>query len=173
MTAKTVLVLALMIVAGTIGDVLISKGMKEVGEITSPHPVEWLRIATRAARNPSFAAGVVAQVVYFSCFSAVLSWTDVSVVVPIGAVSFLFTAFLAQHALGEHVTPQRWAGTSLIVIGIMLVARSHPPPTQSLDTTSRTAPAMQVDYRESVQPFAAAERRTLAPEENIQEPIAP
>jgi drug/metabolite transporter (DMT)-like permease len=56
-----------------------------------------------------------------------LGWTDVSVVVPVGALSFLFTAFLAQHALGEHVTPQRWAGTILIVLGISLVARTQSP----------------------------------------------
>jgi len=139
MSVKTVLVLALMIVAGTIGDTLISKGMKEVGEISLSHPSELLRAAARAGRNPSFVVGMIAQAVYFFCFSAVLSWTDVSVVVPIGALSFLFTAFIAQHALGEHVTPQRWTGTILIVIGITLVARSHLPPLQTAGTQGQTA----------------------------------
>jgi drug/metabolite transporter (DMT)-like permease len=117
-----------MVVAGTIGDVLISKGMKQVGEITSAHPTEVARAGARALRNPFFVAGLMVQALYFLTFSTALSWTDVSVVVPIGALSFLFTAFLAQHALGEHVTPQRWAGTILIVMGITLVARTQAHP---------------------------------------------
>jgi uncharacterized membrane protein len=134
MSTKTVLALVCMILVGTLGDVLISKGMKQVGEITSAHPAALLRAGTRAVQNPIFVAGVVAQALYFWTFSAVLSWTDVSVVVPIGALSHVLTAFIAQHALGEHVTLQRWAGTILIVIGITLVARSQVPPAEMLCT---------------------------------------
>jgi multidrug transporter EmrE-like cation transporter len=126
MSTKTILIFATMVVAGTIGDCLVSKGMKEVGEITFGHPADLARGGARALRNPFFVLGVAVQALYFATFSAALSWTDVSVVVPIGAVSFLLTAFVAQHALGEQVTPQRWVGTLLIVAGIVLVARSHP-----------------------------------------------
>ena len=139
MSTKTVLALIFMILIGSLGDVLISKGMRQVGEITSAHPAALLRAGTRALQNPIFVMGVVAQALYFWTFSAVLSWTDVSVVVPIGALSHVLTAFMARHALGEHVTPQRWAGTILIVIGIALVARSHVPPAQGLDTRGREA----------------------------------
>jgi drug/metabolite transporter (DMT)-like permease len=124
MTWKTVLVLALMIVAGAAGDTLMSKGMKQVGEITSAQPLDLLRAGVRAARNPYVVSGVLGLAIYFFCFSAVLSWADVSLVVPISALSFLLTAFVAQRALGEHVTPQRWLGTVLIVLGVVLVARS-------------------------------------------------
>jgi drug/metabolite transporter (DMT)-like permease len=124
MQMKTALVLALMVVTGPIGDILISKGMKQVGEIRSARPAELLRAVARAVRSPYVVTGVLCLAVYFLSFTAVLTWADVSQVVPISALGFLLTTFLAQRTLGEHVTPQRWLGTLLIVAGVILVARS-------------------------------------------------
>ena len=125
MSLKTALVLTLMILAGAAGDILVSKGMKQVGEIATINPAELLRTGIRAAHNPFVVAGVLGLAVYFFSFSTVLSWAEVSLVVPISALSFLLTTFVAQRSLGEHVTPQRWCGTLLIVIGVVLVARSQ------------------------------------------------
>jgi drug/metabolite transporter (DMT)-like permease len=127
MQLKTVLVLALMVFTGPIGDILISKGMKQVGEIRSGQPAELLGAVGRAVRNPYVVGGVLCLAVYFLSFTAVLTWADVSQVVPISALGFLLTTFLAQRTLGEHVTPQRWFGTLLIVAGVVLVARSSGP----------------------------------------------
>jgi len=125
MSLKTALVLTVMVLAGAFGDVMVSKGMKQVGEISSAQPAELLRAFVRAVRNPYVISGVIGLAVYFFSFCVVLSWADVSLVVPISALSFLLTTFAAQRALGEHVTPQRWCGTILIVIGVVLVARSQ------------------------------------------------
>ena len=125
MSLKTAIVLTIMVLAGAFGDVLVSKGMKQVGEIDSAQPAVLLRAGIRAAHNPYVVSGVVSLAVYFFSFSTVLSWADVSLVVPISALSFLLTTFVAQRALGEHVTLQRWCGTILIVIGVVLVARSQ------------------------------------------------
>ena len=137
MPLKTVIVLTLMVLAGACGDVLVSKGMKQVGEITSAQPAELLRAGLRAARNPYVVTGVLSLAVYFFSFSAVLSWADVSLVVPISALSFLLTTYVAQRSLGEHVTPQRWCGTLLIVIGVVLVARSQAPAARSATPGTR------------------------------------
>src|SRR4051794_26738300 len=131
MSLKLALILTLMIFAGAVGDVLLSKGMKQVGEVNSARPDDLIRFAVRAARTPSVVAGVLGLAVYFFSFSVALSWADVSLVVPISALSFLLTTLVAQRTLGEHVTPQRWCGTLLIVIGVVLVARSHPAPTRA------------------------------------------
>ncbi len=147
MALKTILVLTLMILAGAAGDVLVSKGMKQVGEIASAHPLELLRTGARAARNPFVVAGVLGLAVYFFSFSAVLSWADVSQVVPISALSFLLTTFVAERALGEHVSPQRWFGTMLIVVGVVLVART---------TGSGSTRAVAPTERENSRPAAVA-----------------
>jgi drug/metabolite transporter (DMT)-like permease len=152
MPLKTVIILTIMVLAGACGDVLVSKGMKQVGEITSAQPAELLRAGIRAARNPYVVTGVVSLAVYFFSFSAALSWADVSLVVPISALSFLLTTYVAQRSLGEHVTLQRWCGTSLIVIGVVLVARSQaaskmPDPPASRVPGRQTPAATMFDAR--------------------------
>ncbi len=62
------------------------------------------------------------QAVYF--WLAVLSWEDLSVALPLQALSYVIVAFLAQWYLGENVTPMRWAGIALVCAGVMLITRS-------------------------------------------------
>jgi len=64
------------------------------------------------------------QAVYFGLWLAVLSWEDLSVALPLHALSYIVVAFLAQWYLGEHVTPMRWAGICLICAEVALVTRS-------------------------------------------------
>jgi drug/metabolite transporter (DMT)-like permease len=124
MPLKTIVMLAVVIVSGALGDTLVSKGMKQVGEIHSADPASLARAGARALRQPYVVLGVLCLATYFFSFLIVLSWEDVSLVVPISSLSFLLTTFLAQWALHERVTPLRWAGTLLIVAGVALVARS-------------------------------------------------
>ena len=53
-----------------------------------------------------------------------LSRTDVSLAYPMLALGYLFNAFAAHYFLGETVSPQRWMAIGLIVIGVVLLARS-------------------------------------------------
>ena len=64
------------------------------------------------------------QAVYFGLWLAVLSWEDLSVALPLQALSYLVVAFLAQWFLGEQVSGIRWAGICLICAGVALVTRS-------------------------------------------------
>ena len=40
------------------------------------------------------------------------------------ALSYVVVAFLAQWYLGENVTPMRWAGISLVCVGVMMITKS-------------------------------------------------
>ncbi|HXY61769.1 MAG TPA: DMT family transporter, partial [Nitrospirota bacterium] len=66
--------------------------------------------------------GVVFLGIFFFLYLAALSWADLSFVLPLTAVSYLFAALLARFFLKEDVSWYRWAGTFVIVIGIALVA---------------------------------------------------
>jgi drug/metabolite transporter (DMT)-like permease len=159
MSLKTAIVLTLMVLAGAFGDILVSKGMKQVGEITFTQPAALLRAGIRAAHNPYVVTGVLGLAVYFFSFSTVLSWEDVSLVVPISALSFLITTFVAQRSLGEHVTPQRWCGTILIVLGVILVARSQAVgslPRRHGDTESRGGGGSGTAVRQTETDYAEA-----------------
>jgi uncharacterized membrane protein len=52
---------------------------------------------------------------------ALLSWADLSYVLPVTALGYVLTALAGKLFLGEQVSPQRWMGTLLIVAGTILV----------------------------------------------------
>ena len=68
--------------------------------------------------------GTMMQAVYFGLWLAVLSWEDLSVALPLQALSYIVVAFLAQWFLGENVSTMRWAGICLICVGVAMITRS-------------------------------------------------
>ena len=57
---------------------------------------------------------------------ALLSWADLSYVVPVTSFSYVLSALVAEVWLGEHVLPLRWAGIAVITLGVALVALTYP-----------------------------------------------
>ena len=117
----TALMIALVVLGGSIGDVLITKGMKEIGEISTLRARELLRIAGQALTNKWFLIGLFFMAVSFFSFLAALSMADLSKVLPATSVSFVITTIGAKFYLQEHINLARWAGILLICIGVTLV----------------------------------------------------
>jgi drug/metabolite transporter (DMT)-like permease len=57
---------------------------------------------------------------------ALLSWADLSFVVPVTCVGYVLTAAFGVWFLAEIVTPVHWAGTIFIFAGTMLVGSTRP-----------------------------------------------
>jgi drug/metabolite transporter (DMT)-like permease len=57
---------------------------------------------------------------------ALLSWADLSYVLPVTALGYVANALLGRYFLSEQISPQRWAGTLLIVAGTTLVGLGSP-----------------------------------------------
>jgi uncharacterized membrane protein len=55
---------------------------------------------------------------------ALLSWADLSYVLPVTALGYVLTVLAGRVLLTEQVTGKRWAGTLLIVAGVFLVGRT-------------------------------------------------
>lgn len=117
----TALMIALVVLGGSIGDVLITKGMKEIGEISTLRVRELLRIAGQALTNKWFLSGLFFMAVSFFSFLAALSMADLSLVLPATSVSFVLTTIGAKFYLQERISPVRWAGILLVCIGVTLV----------------------------------------------------
>ena len=118
----TALMIALVVLGGSIGDVLITKGMKQVGEIATLNWRELLRIAGRALTNKWFLFGLFFMAVSFFSFLAVLSWADLSLVLPATSVSFVITTIGAKLILKEKISSVRWAGIVLVCVGVALIS---------------------------------------------------
>ena len=123
MTKTLVLVLIAAALGGT-GHVLLSKGMKTVGDMTEAPASHLGGMVASVVRNPWVLLGVVLQASFFFMYLTLLSRADVSQVLPMTAIDYIVVALLAQTLLAEVVTPARWAGIGLIVAGVLLVSRT-------------------------------------------------
>ncbi len=123
MLKTMVLVLIAAVIGGT-GHVMLAKGMKTVGDLTEAPSGRLGGMVAGAVSNPWVLLGVVLQATFFFTYLTLLSRADVSLVLPMTAVDYIVVALLAQALLGEVVTPARWAGIGLIVIGVALVSRT-------------------------------------------------
>ncbi|MDD2335084.1 MAG: EamA family transporter [Geobacteraceae bacterium] len=121
---KTVVVMLLAVSAGTVGDLLLTKGMKELGDISAMNLRGILSAAYQALTSPKLVLGTAMLAVFFFLWLAVLSWEDLSVALPMQALNYVLVAFLSQYFLGEIVTPMRWAGTVLVCIGVIMITKS-------------------------------------------------
>ncbi|MFZ3208956.1 MAG: EamA family transporter [Geobacteraceae bacterium] len=121
---KTVIVMLLAVTAGTIGDILLAKGMKELGDISTMNLRGILNVAYQALTTPKLIIGTAMLAVFFFLWLAVLSWEDLSVALPMQALNYVLVVFLSQYFLGEIVSPTRWAGTILVCIGVILITKS-------------------------------------------------
>lgn len=121
---RTIIVLTVGLCLESLGNVLLSKGMKQVGEVTSFTMQALFNVFLRGVTNPTVIAGVALDALFFACFLIALSITEVSIVLPLTAVGYLTTALTAKILLHEDVTGLRWVGTAIIVIGCVIVGKT-------------------------------------------------
>jgi len=121
---KTVVVMLIAVSAGTVGDLLLTKGMKELGDLSAMNLRGMMSAAYQAMTSPKLVIGTAMLAIFFFLWLAVLSWEDLSVALPMQALNYVLVVFLSQYFLGEVVTPLRWAGTILVCIGVILITKS-------------------------------------------------
>jgi len=121
---KTLAVMVLAVTAGTIGDLLLARGMKEMGDLSTMNSRGIFNVAVQALTTPKLVIGTAMLAIFFFLWLAVLSWEDLSVALPMQALNYVLVAFLAQYFLGETVSPLRWAGTILVCVGVIMITRS-------------------------------------------------
>jgi drug/metabolite transporter (DMT)-like permease len=121
---KTIVVMILAIIAGAVGDIFLTLGMKSLGDLSTKGVRELIGLAFSAMTSPKLIIGTILQAVYFGLWLAVLSWEDLSVALPMQALNYVIVAFLSQWYLGESVTLMRWTGIVIICIGVGLVTKS-------------------------------------------------
>jgi uncharacterized membrane protein len=122
---KTMIIVLIAAALGGTGHVFLAKGMRPVGDLTEAPSHRVGGMVARALSNPWLIFGVVLQASFFVIYLLLLSRADVSLVLPLTAIDYIVVAVLAQHMLGEAVTPVRWAGMGLIVAGVGLLSRTH------------------------------------------------
>ncbi len=122
--AYTWAAIALIVLASTTGDVLLSHAMKsvgDVGELWKRHGL--FKVVGSVLATPTFFFGLLAMAVAFYSLLFALSWGDLSLVVPASAsLTFVANAFSARLFLHERVGRRRLLAALLVAGGVALIA---------------------------------------------------
>jgi|SRR5579862_3153605 len=119
---KTRLFTALVVLTSLCGNFSLSWGMRQFGRLVSFSPFDYIR----AVFNPWVALGITLLIVWLFSHMTLLSWADLSYVVPVTSIGYVLAAIAGRVFMHEEISPARWAGIALITVGVVLVARTAP-----------------------------------------------
>jgi uncharacterized membrane protein len=123
----TALLIALVVMGGSAGDVFITKGMKELGEISTLNVGRLLGVFGRAITNRYFLIGVLFMAVSYFSFLGALRLADLSLVLPATSISFVISTIGARLFLKETISAMRWLGILLVCLGVALISIPSQP----------------------------------------------
>ena len=145
MTFRKYLVLAAVTVFGATGDSLLSRGMKDAGNI-SLHQLPDLILTIL---NPWVLAGILFLLGFFAAYMTALSWADLTYVLPATSLGYVLLALIAKFLLHEQVTTTRWLGIILISVGVGFVTRgpalTHDPSVTPSENCDREPVSMRAE----------------------------
>ena len=111
---KTRLFALIVILSNALGNFALAYGMR--GRATDSIPAY-----LRALFTPWVMLGIALLILWLLSRMALMSWADLSYVLPVTSLGYVAAAILGRVFLNETITPARWAGTVLIVAGTILV----------------------------------------------------
>jgi len=123
---KTYALIFFIVIFAPTGNVLLSKGMKSIGDLPVHSPADLLHVALRTFTSPFIWLGIGFLLMFFVSYLLVLSWADYSFVQPASATSFGVVALLGHFELKEPISPTRWLGVVVICLGVLAVGNTHP-----------------------------------------------
>lgn len=110
------------VTAAAVGQMILKIGMNQVGAIRLSDG--FVNIFTRVFTNLYIVGGLAFFGVNAILWLAVLSREKLSFAYPLVAFAYIVTILLAKFVLHEQVPLLRWAGLGVIVVGILMIAKS-------------------------------------------------
>ena len=131
---KTLQLVLLMVACANLGDLMLKRGMLQIGAVRISAPGVWQALLS-TAHNGTIWMGILFLMGFTLCYMTAVSWADYSYVMPAGAFGYAVQTTLAVVILHEVVDARRWIGVALIVVGVMLVGQTHPSTTKTKTVT--------------------------------------
>jgi drug/metabolite transporter (DMT)-like permease len=117
---KTWICTSIVVFSNPFGDFFLKRGLPATTHLSNP--LEYIA----ALFQPLVAVGVLLLIVWQLSRMALLSWADLSWVLPVTSIGYVVVALIGKVLLHETITGRRWAGIVLIVAGVALVSGSAP-----------------------------------------------
>ena len=117
--------IVIMVLSTTVGDILLARAMKQVGDLGLLRRTKGVLAVIKADMlNPDMLAALFFFAVGFFTLLVSLSWADLSLVVPATAsLTFVTNAIAAKLFLRENVDGRRWLANILVCVGVALLAK--------------------------------------------------
>jgi drug/metabolite transporter (DMT)-like permease len=118
---KSSICATVVVVSNVTGNFFLKSGMPP----ELPSPLDYITVLFR----PIVALGVLLLIVWLASRMALLSWADLSYVLPVTSVGYVLVALSGRVLLHEQISIRRWTGIALIVGGVALVSAGTAPQT--------------------------------------------
>lgn len=132
----TIFIMVVAVVAVTVGDLIMSHAMRNLGPLTVDSlPLWWsgraelgnvaldvYELGWKIFSQPLVWLAIGFMLTFLVLWMIALSWSDLTFVMPLTALTYVLNAIAVGPALGEHVSGLRWVGTLLIALGVALVS---------------------------------------------------
>jgi len=121
---KTYVFVFLLVLLGSVGNTILSKGMKNVGDVEISPLSSLVASLLHIVSSGTIWLGITCMLLFFICHMLVLSWADYSFVMPFQALAYALVPLFGYLFLGDRVAATRWAGIVVIVAGVILINRT-------------------------------------------------
>ena len=123
MNAAELILILSGVTLNAVAQLLLKAGARDVGQFA----FTWenaLPVGTQLLTSLPVIGGLTCYVASVVLWIMALSRVDVSIAYPMLSIGYVINALLAWWLFGEAVTAQRIAGITIIIIGVVVVAKS-------------------------------------------------
>ena len=104
-----------------IGQVLFKKSVNSLGPHSLSGTSGLIRFMGEVVSKPPIWIGIVSMAAGLFVWLMALAQGDLSLVFPMGSVQYIMIMFMAHSFLGEKIDTVKFAGTFLVMLGIVLI----------------------------------------------------
>jgi drug/metabolite transporter (DMT)-like permease len=120
---KNTIFIILAVLSNSVANVFLAIGMKHMPDF---HAASILNYGASLMTNSWIVIGTALLIIWMVAQLSMLTWADLTYVLPVTAAVYIVTAILSKFFLDEHVSSIRWAGVVVISCAVLLVAETSP-----------------------------------------------
>lgn len=122
-TTRNVTTIVFIVLTNSFGNLLLAIG---AGQLPGFHALSFPEYLQKLFTNAGLLSGTALLALWMIAQLSMLSWSDLTYVVPVTAGGYIVTALLGIFILGETVSLSHWIGIVLICAGVIAVAETAP-----------------------------------------------
>ena len=111
--------LALSVVCVLVSELLLKRGATDIADLSSA----WSWTGINGLASPLVWLGIAFVIASFLSWLYVLKYIPLTIAFPLSRVVDILVPVSCWILLGEFISPRRWCGIALVVIGLALVAK--------------------------------------------------